>query len=400
MPEHDTSTSDWSCPTCDDAFSTERGMKIHHKRVHGESIAGRDVECHTCGDTYPEKPCLIEKNTRHFCCKACRLEWKTNDNQALLDELQRLEDMLGRTPSQTHLKQHSEYNKKSYKRAFGGWNAALREAGMEPNRENYTKAECLTDIRAVAEDLEHPPKMREHDNHGEISTVTIRRKFESWVEAVQAAGLDGSHVRTYNITREQFIEEIRAVGAELGETPTKEDMDKLGAYASVTIQKRFDTWSEALRRAGFEPNVKPTVTVECTYCGEATEKIQQHVKRAENMFCNEECHWEWLREGNAPAGAEHHQSKPDTSSPEYGSGWHVQRRKARERDGYVCQRCGIDDAAHESTYGCELHVHHIEAWDEFDDPDARNKLTNLITLCASCHTKIEQLPLTPQFGLQ
>lgn len=399
MSEHDSST--WGCPTCGDGFSTERGMKVHHKRVHDESIAGRDVECDTCGDVFAKIPCLIEQHTRHFCSKSCRLEWKRNDREALLDELRRLEEKLNRTPSQKHLKKHTEYNKKSYTRAFdGGWNAALRAAGMDPNRENYTRKECLADVRAVADDLNHPPRMKEHDSHGDISATCIAEKFDSWVDAVSAAGLDESQVREQNITREDLLAEVRSVGAAIDETPTKKDMDALGAYASATIQKRFETWNAALRCAGFEPNKTSTVTIECTRCGDTAEKIQQHVKTAENNFCTQECHWKWLRDGNAPVGPEHHQYKSDTSGAEYGAGWYVQRQKARDRDGYTCQRCGMDDTAHEDMYGCGLHVHHITPWDEFDDPDERNDLSNLITLCAVCHGQIEKLPITPQFGLQ
>lgn len=398
MNEADTAT--WECPTCGREFSSDRGMKVHHKRVHDESIAGREIECGTCGDMFSKTPCLIEEHTHHFCSESCRLEWKRNGKQALLDELLRLEEKLDRTPSQAHLKEYSEYNKKSYKRAFGGWNEALREAGMEPNRENYTRDECIADILTVAGEIDHPPQITEHDNHGRISTACIRSEFGSWVDAITAAGFDATAVREYDIPREDFLTAIRTVGEEIGKTPTKSEMDELGAYASVTIQKEFDTWNDALRRAGYEPNHKPTVTIECTHCGESEKKIQQHVKRAENNFCSQECHWEWLGEGNAPVGEEHHQYNPDTSSPQYGSGWLLQRRKARKRDKYTCQRCGIDEVEHKDMYGCELHVHHITPWDEFDDPRERNKLTNLVTLCASCHAKIEHLPISPQFELK
>jgi len=388
-----TEQSQVCCPTCERQFTSVKGMKIHHKRVHGDSIAGELVECGTCGAEFSKTPVLVERDSHHFCSNSCRTEWKAHSNQELLDELLRLEDEFGRTPTQQQLREHSEFNKKAYKRAFGGWNNALRHAGMEPNRENYTKKECLDDILAVAEELGHPPKMREHRDTGSISPGCIRSKFGTWARAISESGLGSSKVRKFGVSDEQLLTEIESVAEQVGTTPTMKDMD-LAEFSAVTIQKRFESWSEALQQAGFEPNIKPTVTVKCSNCGVETEKLQQHIERADNNFCKADCHYDWLRE-NAPAGPEHHQYEPNSTSRYYGPNWKAQRKKARERDAYICQRCGMSDSAHKDTYDCELNVHHITPWDEFDDPNKRNALTNLITLCARCHRKIESLPVNP-----
>lgn len=64
------------CPTCDRSdFSSERGMKSHHKRQHGESIAGVLVECPICGDSFREKQCRIdEMETEPTCSYECKAE--------------------------------------------------------------------------------------------------------------------------------------------------------------------------------------------------------------------------------------------------------------------------------------------------------------------------------------
>jgi len=61
---------------------------------------------------------------------------------------------------------------------------------------------------------------------------------------------------------------------------------------------------------------------------------------------------------------------------EYGRTWPAQRRKARKRDCDTCQNCGSTD---------NLHVHHIVPFRISRD----NRLRNLVTLCASCHTTEE-----------
>jgi len=51
------------------------------------------------------------------------------------------------------------------------------------------------------------------------------------------------------------------------------------------------------------------------------------------------------------------------------------KRSIRERDGYICKSCGMEQT--EVTH----HVHHIDYNKENCDPK------NLITLCNSCHSK-------------
>lgn len=80
---------------------------------------------------------------------------------------------------------------------------------------------------------------------------------------------------------------------------------------------------------------------------------------------------------------------------DYGPNWTEQRARARARDGYRCQRCGISEA----ELGRELDVHHLIPFREFKyDPHdpARanryleaNRLENLITLCPACHRQAE-----------
>ena len=78
-------------------------------------------------------------------------------------------------------------------------------------------------------------------------------------------------------------------------------------------------------------------------------------------------------------------------SPHRGSNWATQRQRARERDGFACQVCGVS----EGVAGREHDVHHIIPFREFgslpgvnDSYLQANQLDNLITLCRSCHQRV------------
>lgn len=68
----------------------------------------------------------------------------------------------------------------------------------------------------------------------------------------------------------------------------------------------------------------------------------------------------------------------------YGDNWNKIRMEVYTRDGFCCQKCGISMSETKSPH----HVHHIVPFlDTFD-----NSLSNLITLCPSCH-RIEEARL-------
>lgn len=73
--------------------------------------------------------------------------------------------------------------------------------------------------------------------------------------------------------------------------------------------------------------------------------------------------------------------------PYYGANWRQQRRNARHRDGYQCRGCGVS----EETLSRNLDVHHIVPFREFGRERYKeaNTLTNLISLCPTCHTSME-----------
>lgn len=71
----DKDSLEFECPTCGDSFDTEAGVKQHHYALHGESIAGVDIECHNCGKVKNKKPSQVNEDGPDFCGMDCRDEW-------------------------------------------------------------------------------------------------------------------------------------------------------------------------------------------------------------------------------------------------------------------------------------------------------------------------------------
>jgi transposase len=91
-----------------------------------------------------------------------------------------------------------------------------------------------------------------------------------------------------------------------------------------------------------------------------------------------------------PRGKDH----PDWNGggKRYGPGWNrTKRATVRERDGMACVACGMTQQKHQREYDEKLHVHHLIKARDIDDPEERNAVENLITLCRDCHREWERL---------
>jgi len=145
------------------------------------------------------------------------------------------------------------------------------------------------------------------------------------------------------------------------------------------------------------PKYTGKVKVECTVCGKDIEVYPYRLKETEDFLCSDECYSEWQSGPNGPV-------KGRTNSHFfYGLNWYKQREKVLERDNYQCQVCGVtQDQA-------ELHCHHIIKYREYRYPlfkgnpiknsivefnwKRANRMENLITVCNSCHPRVEGMGL-------
>jgi hypothetical protein len=115
----------------------------------------------------------------------------------------------------------------------------------------YSDEELLEDIRAVAEVVERSPSLQDYRDHGEIAATTITRRFDSWQDAVARAGFE-PHDAEAKIPEADLLAELQRLADDHGGRPTVETMNNHGNYWASTYKRRFGSWSAALTEAGFK----------------------------------------------------------------------------------------------------------------------------------------------------
>jgi len=71
------------CPRCDKDLPTDRGVKVHHAKIHGESIAGVETECAFCGTTFRARSDNYDANDRNYCSDKCLAKDRRDDLSAV-----------------------------------------------------------------------------------------------------------------------------------------------------------------------------------------------------------------------------------------------------------------------------------------------------------------------------
>lgn len=168
----------------------------------------------------------------------------------LREEMQRLAEELGKKPTASEMNERGKYWRSTYKNEFGSWNEALKAAGFEPETigANITDAELIKEIERLADELGHPPTSREMQSEGDFDPRTFDRHFGSWNKALEAAEFEPDN-RGSEISEQDLLNEIVRLKDEVGKPPYAREMEEKGKYASATYQRRFGSWSEAVEAA-------------------------------------------------------------------------------------------------------------------------------------------------------
>lgn len=124
------------------------------------------------------------------------------------------------------------------------------------------------------------------------------------------------------------------------------------------------------------------VSVRCVQCGRQFSHPKWYAdKGIQSKFCSATCRSHWDLESVDQPFELRLEGRPEHR----GGNWKTQSKMARERDGFCCQHCGVS----EEVLGKQLDVHHKVPFRLFESPLEANRLSNLVSLCPSCHKKQE-----------
>lgn len=164
--------------------------------------------------------------------------------QSLLSELHRLAEEHNQRPTAVLMNEFGNYWASTYRRHFGTWANALREAGFET--EGYHEApvsesHLLEELAELSQKLGHRPTTDDMAKEGKYGVQTYYRRFGSWENALEAAGLE-----TPGVSRKELITHLQELASELGHIPTMREMNSQGEHSPNTYANRFESWSKAL----------------------------------------------------------------------------------------------------------------------------------------------------------
>jgi hypothetical protein len=118
--------------------------------------------------------------------------------------------------------------------------AATYDEGDEDVRstDSETTSEGLLEvIRRIANDLDRPIKTTDLREQSEFSHVAYRSEYDSWDDAVEAAGVD---------RRESFLRELHRVAEIVGRVPKQVDMNDHGRISAGPFGRYFGSWRAAV----------------------------------------------------------------------------------------------------------------------------------------------------------
>jgi len=177
-----------------------------------------------------------------------------HETEDLLAELRRLASELGAVPTAAQMNAEGKFWANSYQNHFGSWRAALEAADLEP-RDPDTRIDpsaLIEDLQRVADAVDGSPSEADVREHGEYGVRTFYRRFGSWGNALEAAEL-GDDAFQERIPIRELLVEVQRLEAALGRPPSTVDVRERGRFSLAPYYRRFGSWEQVLEAAGIDP---------------------------------------------------------------------------------------------------------------------------------------------------
>jgi hypothetical protein len=212
---------------------------------------------------------------------------------------------------------------------------------LEEYHRGIKDEELIADLKRIAFELKKTAISRaDNDERGKYGTTTYIRRFGSWFNALEKAGLEKTRT-PMNLPEEELFKNLEEIWIKLGRQPRYAEVQKpLSKYHVGTYENRFGTWRRAL------------------------EKFVAYINNEENNS-SEKAIQNLMIEPST-----RHKTKRNIN-------WRL-RFVVMRRDNFKCKKCGRSPATDPTII---LHVDHKTAWAN----GGETVLENLETLCSICN---------------
>jgi len=173
-------------------------------------------------------------------------------------DIRRVGRIVNERPSIREYQKYGKYSKTLITDRLGGWADALEKAGYErresgPSDPEYTDDELLEELVRISEEVGESPSRSQIDKHAPVSKSLYHHRFGSLNRAKELVGLKTVDVGGERPHVGELIDAMIELAVDVGRTPYKKDMEENGPFSAATYQRRFGSWSEAHEIAGLPP---------------------------------------------------------------------------------------------------------------------------------------------------
>jgi 5-methylcytosine-specific restriction endonuclease McrA len=198
---------------------------------------------------------------------------------------------------------------------------------LEPYHRNTPDKDLIKDVIDVAKKTgRNTVTMAEYQQYGKYHPTTLTRRFRSWFNVLEKAGLQESRSKL-NIPEEELFDNLKNVWITLARQPKYQEFKKpLSKYSVGTYENRFGLWRKALEAFIEYINLESDAENEAEEEKEETETETSPTKPKRR-------------------------TRREISER--------QRFRILLRDGFRCQSCGRSPL---KLPGVELHVDHVIPW--------------------------------------
>jgi hypothetical protein len=219
---------------------------------------------------------------------------------------------------------------------------------LEESNRGAPDAELLEDLRRSAKSIGRDTiTFAEYGEIGKVHSSTIQRRFGSWTKALKLAGLQPSRSRI-GIADEELFENIKSLWINLGRQPRYAEVKAPSSlFSAGTYEKRFGSWSKALHEFVALVN------------SDSLDQFQQDTVTERGVT-----------DLTIQASFAKRRTRREISDR--------QRFRILIRDGFRCKSCGASPLVQQ---GVELHVDHVLPWSKGGETTD----DNLETKCKQCN---------------